>query len=1050
MQGAERKLATMVFADLVGSTELATALDPEDFRARLEPFFDVARDVLIEYGGTLEKFIGDAVVAAFGVPRSHGDDPDRAVAAALELIRRIDERGDGLALRIGIESGEVLAVQGGGDLDIAGEAVNAAARLQTAAQPGEVLVGERTARLCRASELEPHEPIAAKGFPAPLEAWRAVGIASKARLAVTPFLGRDVELDLLRLAYRRAITQRAPELVTLTGDAGLGKTRLAYELFAELRDLPEPPRIMLGHNPAYGRGIAFWALGEVLRDAAGVGADSSVGTVRAALEERLSSLGATDAGDLAAALSVPLGGDATDGGEESLKRAWRRLVALLTEDRPLVIGFDDIQWADDGLLDMIEEVTLGLADCPLLIVCTSRPELAECRPGFGGTSPNVTRVELRPLTQDAATELSAALLPTASRHLAAKVAQSSGGNPFFAEEVSRRIADDPDAVTGDSRSLPETVHAAIAARLDRLAADEKHAVQHAAVLGLEFGADALTDLVGEPVADALARLAGKALLTERVTEGQGRYAFRHQLIRDVAYASLPRVERARLHETAAAGIHARAGARYVELSELVAFHLVLAAELQPNPDRRLAAYEATFEAGAHALHRSATARSQELYEQAAGLAPRVEQRLDSLRAAASVALRRIRGDEALRLRQLEAETAEQAGATGIAAAAYAQAVLIISRMGGITGEVSEADVRAMLARGRELVDDDDDVTRAVLLLDEAWIAWRFNRLHGLSATVDAGLALAQETGNVALISNALDAATALAWDEGRFHDALAAAKRRLELIDDVGELTLELEYERSDALHMVIETLIQAGDLDEAAAWVERLREIDISRGVVHMAPTRGVLVAFLRGDWDEVLARVREGREAWRELGRPPLPSHATAVAAAAAVNGYRGEYEQSEELFRFAESLASGFDEHRAGLAAIRGQLLVHDGRVDDALAILPATVIGCSSWALPCLATRAEALVHAGSNGAREAIADALARSVENPLARAIALRARAQLDGDEAALRQSFDTLHTLGYLHQAAQSGWLLGGDARRDAEKMLAQLNVPLPQSDRV
>ena len=229
MQGAERKLATMIFADIVGSTELATALDPEDFRARLEPFFEVTRDVLTEYGGTLQKFIGDAVVAAFGVPRSHGDDPDRAVAAALELIRRIDEGGHGLALRVGIESGEVLAVDGGGDLDIAGEAVNAAARLQTAAQPGEVLVGVRTARSCRASELEPHEPIAAKGFPAPLAAWRAVGIASKARLAVTPFLGRDVELDLLRLACRRAITERAPGLVMLTGDAGLGKTRLAYE-----------------------------------------------------------------------------------------------------------------------------------------------------------------------------------------------------------------------------------------------------------------------------------------------------------------------------------------------------------------------------------------------------------------------------------------------------------------------------------------------------------------------------------------------------------------------------------------------------------------------------------------------------------------------------------------------------------------------------------------------------------------------------------------------------------------------------------------------------
>jgi hypothetical protein len=241
---------------------------------------------------------------------------------------------------------------------------------------------------------------------------------------------------------------------------------------------------------------------------------------------------------------------------------------------------------------------------------------------------------------------------------------------------------------------------------------------------------------------------------------------------------------------------------------------------------------------------------------------------------------------------------------------------------------------------------------------------------------------------------------------------------------------------------MAIETLIQAGDLDEAAAWVERLRETDIARGVVHMAPTRGVVVAFLRGDWDEVLVRVREGREAWRELGRPPLPSHATAFAAAAAVHGYRGEWEQSEEWFRFAESLASSFDEHRAGLAAIRGQLLVHDGYVDDALAILPATVVGCSSWAIPCLATRAEALTHACSDGAREAIADALSRSVENPLARAIALRAKAQLDDDGTALWDSFDIPRALGCPHQAMSY-------SAADAESIAAPWSSlePLPRN---
>ena len=382
MEGAERKLATMVFADLAGSTELASGLDPEDLRAKLESFFELAREALTGYGGTIEKYIGDAVMAVFGVPRAHGDDADRAVAAGLQLARQVAERGDGLAVRIGIETGEVLATQRGGDLAVTGDAVNAAARLQAAAEPGEVLVGERAARSTRLARLERRGPIDAKGFPAPLKAWRALEMATQVRLAATPFIGRDDEIELLRIAYRRAVSQRVPELVTVTGEAGIGKTRLASELFAALAKSEPRPRILLGRNPPYGRGIAFWALGEVLRSAAGVSAAASVGEVRIALADRLTELGAADAAQLAEALAVPLGGgsDGAGGEGQALKRAWRRLVALLAAERPLVIGLDDAHWADDGLLDLIEEVTLGLEEAPLLVLCTSRPELVEPPP----------------------------------------------------------------------------------------------------------------------------------------------------------------------------------------------------------------------------------------------------------------------------------------------------------------------------------------------------------------------------------------------------------------------------------------------------------------------------------------------------------------------------------------------------------------------------------------------------------------------------------------------------------------------------------------------
>ena len=342
LAGAERKLATMVFADLVGSTQMATDLDPEELRGRLAPFFAVASSTLEEHGGTVEKYVGDAVMAVFGVPRVHSDDPDRAVAAALALTERVASMDQGLSVRVGIETGEVLSLDRGGDLSVTGEAVNAAARLQQAAAPGEVLVGERAARACRASEMREAEPVEAKGFPAPLRAWRAECSGTERSSASVPFVGRDDDMALLELVYKRAARDRVPELVTITGDAGVGKTRIASELIQRLASADPAPETLVGRNPPYGRGIAFWALGEIVRAAAGAGAEDSVASVHDALCDRLAALGADDADELAHWLATALGGEASDGDvEEELKRAWRRIVALLAAERPLVIGIDD-------------------------------------------------------------------------------------------------------------------------------------------------------------------------------------------------------------------------------------------------------------------------------------------------------------------------------------------------------------------------------------------------------------------------------------------------------------------------------------------------------------------------------------------------------------------------------------------------------------------------------------------------------------------------------------------------------------------------------------
>jgi class 3 adenylate cyclase/tetratricopeptide (TPR) repeat protein len=1037
--GGERKIATMLFVDLVGSTELAAGRDPEEIRGQLEPFFDTARSALEQHGGTVEKYIGDAVMAVFGAPVSHGDDPDRAVAAGLEVARRVDELDGDLAVRVGIETGEVLSVPEAGDLRVTGEAVNAAARLQQAAGPGEVLVGERAARACRRARLESNGAVEAKGISRALGAYRAVAMEAEAELSPIPLIGRDDDLEMLRLIARRAKRERLPQLVTVIGEAGIGKTRMGAELFGELRSEPDAWRTIVGRSPPYGEGIAFWALGEILRDAADLSTDAPPEEVERSLRVHLSELGAEDANSLASGLTIAIRGRPDCDAEDELKRSWRRFVSLLAGDRPLAIGVDDAHWADEGTLELLEDVAYGLHDAPILVLCTSRPELTERRPEFGRAARNNTQLELLPLDHDDATRLAELLLPPDRRRDAARIADAAGGNPFFTEEVSRRIGEG--GIGAAPATLPDNVQAAVAARIDQLPPVEKQALQYAAVLGHTFSQGPLGDLLGSDPGDALWSLRRRALVEERPGSETGHFVFRHQLIRDVAYASLPRAERAALHERAAEALQARES--FAELPELIAYHLDHANELDPTGERRRAAGEALLAAAETAVRRGAAARARQLYEDAARLTVDGIERYDALMAAAEVALRAWRGDHGMRLFREAGETAERAADSDRAAAAYARSVEVGTRMHGISGDPPVSELAPILKRGHELASDDDVATSARLMLDDAWLAWMGKDPEAMSGPASKGLELARRTDDRQLLQNALDAVTASYWLQGRQLDAVEHTRERIELLETAPR-SHALDVEISDALHMMVLCLIQVGEFDEALDFAKRGAEVDRSRGVEMAEYQRELLPNFFLGNWDRAIELGEGSRRAWNESGQPPMGSFATPAACTAVAYGYRGDEAAADDWMSHAHRLSARDPEQRSGVLMFGIDLELHRGRFVEAVAISIDSVVG-SQWTATYASSRAEAFIRAGRNDAADALSWAEPRVGQDRYARGILLRAKALHTSDDALLRESNQVFEQMGCPFQAARSGWLLGGADRERAKQTFERLGATLP-----
>jgi class 3 adenylate cyclase/tetratricopeptide (TPR) repeat protein len=547
-----RKTVSVLFCDVTGSTALGERLDPEATRKLMSRYFETARGVLERHGASVEKFIGDAVMAVFGIPQVHEDDALRAARAALELRDSVTD----LELRIGVNTGEVVA--GTGETLVTGDAVNVAARLEQAAMPGEILLGEQTYRLVsEAVEADPVEPIEAKGKTEPLRAYRLVrvleGAAPFPRRLDSPLVGREDELAALEAAYARATREPSCHLCTLLGAPGIGKTRLTHEFVTRLESRAT---IVNGRCLSYGEGITYWPLVEILRS---LGDASAV--VRLMEAE-------PDARQIVNGVFAGIGLVEGAVRPEETSRAVRRLFEAFAAKRPLVVLLDDVHWAEPTFLDLVDHIADLSRDAPILLLCVARPDLLDSRPGWGAGKQNATTLLLEPLSPEQAetlvTTLAGADLDDAVRE---RISSAADGNPLFVEQMLAMLSSDsPDSDV----TVPPTIQSLLAARLDRLEPAERTLLECASVVGLEFWLRALTELGAEPA--ALPALARKELIRphrSHVFEGDDAYRFRHQLIHDAAYEAIPKERRAGLHERFADWLQRQLS----EFAEIVGYHL---------------------------------------------------------------------------------------------------------------------------------------------------------------------------------------------------------------------------------------------------------------------------------------------------------------------------------------------------------------------------------------------------------------------------------------------------------------------------------------------
>ena len=969
-----RKLVTVVFCDLAGSTELGESLDAESLRKVMTRYYDEMRGAIERHGGTVEKFIGDAVVAVFGIPNLHEDDAVRAVRAATEMRQALvplNEEldvtwGVQLQTRMGVNSGEVVASDaGGGQSFMTGGPVNLAARLEQAAGVGEILLGDATLSLVRdAVSTQAVGPLPLKGL-GEINAHRLLevipGAAGHARRLDSPLVDRERESALLRETFERIAAGRQCQLFTILGAAGVGKSRLVEEF---LTTAGERALALRGRCLPYGEGITFWPIVEIVTEAAGLAdsdppAEARRKIARVVAHERR---GEQAAERVAQVVGI---GQSSAGVDETFW-AIRTFLEALARQRPLVVMLDDVHWAEPTLLDLIDHVADWSKDVPIMLITLSRPDLLEARPTWGGGKVNATTVLLEPLTDGDSEALVANLLGSGNVSPDAKdrIIEAAGGNPFFVEEIVSMLIDDGLLVREAGSwlaaadlshvALPPTISALLAARLDRLEPAEREVIQLASVIGGTFSVDAVQALrtTELDVGSLLRSLVRKELLRpERGAEPTADYRFRHILIRDAAYEAIPKQLRSDLHERFADWLQTWAGTRVEEYEEILGYHLEQAhrylMELGPSDDhaRALAARAGArlAVAGRRAAARGDVSASVGLLRRAARLLPPGEPlRLETLMALHDSLLQA--GDIERSGRVLDELVAAAGTANDRAFEERARLGQIWLRFltdpQGVTIDELRASVDETIARS-EALGDDAGVARALEPL--ATIHWLTGNASAMLDASERALRLAVAAGERRVVTAAVSyVGRALVLGTTPCSDAL----KRLE------ELAAELEDDATaqSAARLEIATLLSMlGRFDEArthaAVARETFQELGQRRRLAGAEEISG-LIARAEGRLDDAARDIRAGYAFFH--GQDDAANATLTAADLAQVLCELGRYEEAADLADEVRAQAGAYDlEPQIGWRCVRALVLANGGAhaqaeelVRSALALVEPT--------------------------------------------------------------------------------------------------------------
>jgi len=950
---------TVLFADVTGSTQLGERLDPEQLRAVMDTYFTAMRAEIEAEGGTVEKFIGDAVMAAFGVPVAHEDDPARALSAGLRMLERLPEvnralerdHGVSLQIRIGVHAGEVLATidPEPGEAMVTGDPVNVAARLQTAAEPGELLASERTVAAARVFIAEDRGTFELKGKSEGVRAFVVLERSGASARGLpgfhAPMVGRDSELELLRSVYERAARERRPHLVTIYGEAGVGKSRLTREFLAWSSSREPEPATLAGRCLPYGDGITYWPLAEILKTHASIldsdPTDLAIEKVRKAGRDLLTLEVSADPARATAALAYTIGLQDPDVSFADLDpkdvraevhAAWRSFFTALGERGPVIVVVEDIHWADAALLDLLEDLTERVAG-PVLFLCPSRPDLTATRPGWGGGRRNTSSVALDPLTAEESDELIRALLAVDDLPPSVhdRILERAEGNPFFLEEIVRRLVDGGLIEHVEERwrategieevEIPDTVQGVLAARIDLLDATDKRIAQAAAVVGRVFWPGPVADLTGaEPgdLDDALRRLEDRELVLSRPGSslaGQPEYIFKHVLTRDVAYESLPRKERPRAHATVAAWLERTAGDRSVEFAEVLAYHYGTAAALEsdPEPALRRAAFEWLQRASEDARKRFVVKKAERLAEEALRFAIEPLERVAALTTLAEAFFTDYMGDLAWRYFREAATLRASIDPPDGRAVAYlaARACDITIRWpGSMTTVPSETEVRDVLELGFDNVPPGDSEERIRLLgLRAGWL-FSFPTTSGVDpeASTAAGLEaadMALRLGMPNLASAALDNAAGAWMASGNYEKVRPVWERRLEVIPNVTDA-----FEIGDFWAMGAWIYYDLADYPAAIrcadAGIDAIASIGASNLDVHLRSWKAVTL-HRTGHWDDALALYGQIRDTLDDRRDQPPYFATNAYGTAGQIHASRGDVARSDHIVQLLAPLMS-----------------------------------------------------------------------------------------------------------------------------------------------